>query len=155
MWVWWSSYKPEDWTLVVTRRTGKAFWQEKKVKTLGVQLDKPHIFPIKIKGKKSNTSLCKLSSPGWGLTALCAVQDRMECTGDLTFVALHFDPQHLLKFLQSYSNLLLKTHWPEQAVGTKAQIATDIYTLMSWPTSWSKLGDYLLFKAELHVLGII
>lgn len=29
---------------------------------------------------------------------------------DLMFVAFHFDPQHLLKFLQSYYNLLPKTH---------------------------------------------
>lgn len=139
-------------TFVVTRKTD-SLWQKKKSKFWGVQINKFHVFPIKIKGKKSNTLLCKLSSPGW----LHYVHYRTEWSAQGPNVCGF--PFWSLSICWSFCKAILiyspKHTESKEAVGTKAQIAIEFCKFMSWLTSWRELIEYLVFKTELHVLGRI
>lgn len=100
----------------VTRQTDEALWDRGKnqLKLRGVQLDEPHIFPIKIKGKKSNPPLGKLGC-GW---QHCALQDRTGQDGahrDLPFCSF--------AFCGSFCKALLTCRWERAAPHRMQQLS--------------------------------
>lgn len=99
---------------ILLQSQGKpVLFNRKKKKLGGFSLKSLMFFPSKLRGR--NPVVCCRNSAVQADSSRCTTgQNRVH--KDLMFVAFHRDPQHLLKFLQSYSNLFPKTHWPRQTV---------------------------------------